>query len=303
MSNPAVVPFAVTGAEYATPDERPTAWRVVLSESPVPIGPSLIEGRTFDGRDDATGLTVALVSRELAREQWPGKSPLGETIEVATGGAAPERRVVVGVVGDVVFDPVGMVAAGNSAVYVPFPQAPLPSTRFIVRHSGEEAAAHGAMYEALARVDPTIAPNIQTYDSAIESLTRFARAITQLFAGCGVFAIMLAITGIYGMSSNAVVLRTHEIGLRRALGATNRGIIGLFVKQSARQLTIGLSLSAVLSVVVLAVIRQSFTIGAGELAVIGAGVISVISATVLVSVYFSVHSAIRLDPSSALRQG
>ena len=269
----------------------------------MPIGPLLLEGRTFDNRDDAAGLKTALVSRKLAREQWPDRSPLGETIEVALGDSAPEQRVIVGVVGDVTFDPVGMSAAGNSAIYLPLSQSILPSARMIVRHLGEEAAAQGAMYEALARVDPTIAPNIQTYDSALDSLTQFARAITKLFAGCGAFAILLAITGIYGMSSNAVVLRTHEIGLRRALGATNRGIIGLFVKQSARQLAIGLSLSAVLSVVVLAVIRQSFAIGAGELAAIGGGVISVISATVLVSVYLSVHSAIRLDPSSALRQG
>jgi ABC-type antimicrobial peptide transport system permease subunit len=105
------------------------------------------------------------------------------------------------------------------------------------------------------------------------------------------------------MSSNAVVLRTHEIGLRRALGATNRGVIGLFVKQSARQLTIGLSISALLSVAVLVVIRQSFSIGVGDLAAIGASVVLVVSATVLLSVYLAVRKAIRLDPSLALRQG
>jgi predicted permease len=303
MSDSGIAPFAVAGADYATPDERPTAWRVVLSESPVELGPRLLEGRTFDSRDDAAGQKVALVSRELAREQWPDESPLGETIEVAFGGAAPERRVVVGVVGDVAFDPIGMSAAGNAAVYVPLPQADLPSTRFVVRHFGEEAAAHGAMYEALARVDSGVAPNVQTYDTQLESLTRFARAITKLFAGCGAFAILLAITGIYGMNSNAVVLRRHEIGLRRALGATNGSVIALFVKQSARQLTIGLSLSALLSIVVLAVIRQGFVIGAGEIAAIGAAVVLVISTTVLASVYLSVQSAIRLDPSSALRQG
>jgi predicted permease len=303
MRDSLIAPFGVTGADYATPAERPTAWLVVLGESPVPIGPVLLEGRAFDSRDDATGLKTALVSRTLAGEQWPGKSPLGETIEVAIADAAPERRVVVGVVGDVTFDPVGMSAAGNSAIYVPLSQSSLPSTRVIVRHFGDEAVAHGAMYEALARVDATIAPNINSYDTALDSLTRFARAITKLFAGCGAFAILLAITGIYGMSSNAVVLRTHEIGLRRALGATNRSVIGLFVKQSARQLTIGLSLSALLSIVVLAVIRRTFAIGAGELALIGSGVVLVISTTVLASVYLSVRSAIRLDPSSALRQG
>src|SRR5688572_32476653 len=107
----------------------------------------------------------------------------------------------------------------------------------------------------------------------IDTVTVFGRTMTKLFAACGAFAILLAITGIYGMSSNAVVLRTHEIGLRRALGATNRGVIALFVKQSARQLAIGLSLSVLASVAVLTVISQGFSIGFGEIAAIGASVV------------------------------
>jgi ABC-type antimicrobial peptide transport system permease subunit len=160
-----------------------------------------------------------------------------------------------------------------------------------------------ALYEALARIDPTIAPNIETYDNAIERVTLFSRTVTKLFAGCGAFAILLAITGIYGMSSNAVILRTREIGLRRALGASNRSVVGLFLRHSARQLAVGLSLSAVLSVAVLVAISQGFSIGAGDVALIGATVVAVISATVLLSVYVSVRSAIGLDPSSALRHG
>jgi hypothetical protein len=296
-------PFATQGAQYATPRDRPTAWLVVLSESPVPIGPALIEGRTFDSGDNAAGLKTALVSRKLAHEQWPGRSPLGETIDIAIGESATEQRVVVGVVGDVTFDPVGMTAAGNSAIYVPLPQRIRPVSRVVVRHFGDEAAAISALYEALARIDPTLAPNIQAYDTALDQITLFARTITKLFAGCGAFAILLAITGIYGMSRNAVVLRTHEIGLRRALGATDRGVVGLFVKQSARQLAIGLSLSVLLSVAVLAAISQAFAIGLGEVAVIGASAVLAVSATVLLSVCFSVQSAVRLDPSSALRQG
>jgi hypothetical protein len=303
MQESAAAPFTIEGAEYAAARDRPTAWLVVLSESPASIGPILIEGRTFDSSDDATGRKTALVSRTLAGEQWAGKSALGEIIDVATGESETEKRVIVGVVGDIAFDPVGMTAAGRSAIYIPMPQRILPTSRVIVRLVGDEAAARGALYEALARIDAAIAPNIQTYDYALDRITLFSRAITNLFAACGAFAILLAITGIYAMSSNAVVLRTQEIGLRRALGATNRSVIGLFVKQSARQLTIGLSLSALLSVVVLVVIRQGFSIGLAEIAAIGASVVLVVSATVLLSVYLSVRGAIRLDPSSALRQG
>ena len=295
--------FAAAGAEYGAPDDRPTAWVVVLSESPVPIGPPLLEGRTFDGRDSATSLKTALVSREVARRQWPGRSPLGESIDVAIGDAATEQRVVVGVVGDVAYDPLGMSAAGNSAIYLPSPQRMRPATRVAVRHRGDEAAARSALYEALARVDATIAPSIEAYETGLERITLFARTITKLFAGCGAFAILLAITGIYGMSSNAVILRTREIGLRRALGASNRSVVGLFLRHSARQLTVGLSLSALLSVAALLAVRQSFSIDLAELALVFATVVAVITATVLVSVYVSVRSAIRLDPSSALRHG
>jgi predicted permease len=303
MQQSGAAPYTREGTEYATPADRPTAWVVVLSESPAPIGPPLVEGRSFDSGDDASGLKTALVSRALAREQWPGRSPIGESIEMAVDDGTAERRVVVGVVGDIAFDPVGMTAAGNSAIYVPLPQRILPATQLIVRHLGEETVARSAMYEALARVDPTIAPNIQTYDAAIAQVTLLSRTITKLFAGCGAFALLLAITGIYGMSSNAVVLRTHEIGLRRALGATNRSVIVLFAKQSARQLAIGLALSALLSVVVLTVVRQGFSIGLGEIALMGLAVVLIVGATVLLSVYLSVQGAIRLDPSSALRQG
>jgi predicted permease len=295
--------FVPAGAELATPDERLPAWIVVLSESPEPIGPALIEGRAFDTSDTATSIKTALVSRELAREQWAGSSPLGQVIDVSINDAAAEQRVIVGVVGDITYDPVGMGIAGNAAIYVPLPQHVTPATRAIVRYAGGETAARSAMYEALARVDATVAPNIEAYDTALERLTLFSRTVIKLFVGCGAFAILLAITGIYGMSSNSVVLRTREIGLRRALGASNSSVVGLFLRHSARQLAVGLSLSAALSIVVLVVISQGFSIGAGEVAMIGATVVTVICAIVLLSVYVSVRGAIRLDPSSALRQG
>jgi hypothetical protein len=303
MQDIGVTNYSAAGADYSTPADRPTAWTMVWSESPTPLGPALLEGRTIDSSDTATSLKTALVSRELARELWPGRSALGETVDVAFGDSAPVPRVVVGVVADVTYDPVGMIVSGDAAIYLPLPQLMLAATRVTVRFAGDEAAARGAMYEALARIDPTIAPNIDTYNNALDRVTLFARTITKLFAGCGAFAVLLAITGIYGMSSNAVILRTREIGLRRALGASNGSVLGLFLKHSVRQLAVGLSLSALLAIAVLAVVSQGFSVGAGELALIGATVASVISAAVLISVYVSVRSAIGLDPSRALRHG
>jgi predicted permease len=293
--------FAAAGREYAGPDDYPGGWLVVLSETPSPVGPTLIEGRAFDSRDSTTGQKTAIVSETLARTHWPNESPLGQRIETV-GEVDAEQRVVVGVVSDVRFDPLGMTPMGVSAIYVPLPQLTLPGTNIAVRHFGDEGRARSAIYEALRRVDPAVAPgDVRSYESGLEQMTLFARTMTKLFAGCGVFAVLLAITGIYGMSSNAVVLRSHEIGLRRALGASNGNVIAIFVAQGVRQLSIGLALSAMLCTLVLFAISRGFSVGAWTLALIATTVVLVVSASVLLSIYLSVRGVIRLEPSAALR--
>jgi predicted permease len=303
MQQTTAVQFAIEGREYRTPKAHPGAWLVVFSESPSPIGPPLIGGRAFDSRDSATGLKTAIISESLASAHWPNQSALGRRIEVSTETSEAEQRVIVGVVGDVNFDPADMFPIGRSAIYVPLTQWVTPSTTFAVRHYGGEGPARAAMYEAVNRVDQALAPNITSYASALGSITLFARTLMKLFMVCGAFAILLAITGIYGMSSNAVVLRAHEIGLRRALGASNGNVVGIFMAQGGRQLTVGLSSSAVLSVVLLFLIRQSFSMETWTLALIGAAVVLVVSGSVLLSTYLSVRGVIRREPSAALRYG
>jgi hypothetical protein len=296
--------FAVEDDEYVSVDELPLATLAVLAETPSRVGPTLLEGRAFDSRDSATGLRTAMVSESLARTYWPGESPLGQRVEVLFEGSAAEQRVVVGVVGDIKYDPLGMTRMGLSAIYVPVPQLPLPSTRIVVRHFGDEGLARSAMYEALRRVDPAIPPgDVRSYGSALAQMTRFARTMTKLFAGCGAFAILLAITGIYGLSSNAVVLRSGEIGLRRALGASAGNVIMLFMAKGIKQLTIGLALSVLLSAIVLVVISQGFSVGAATLALIGLSVAVVVAVSVLLAIYLSERGVVRLEPCTVLRRG
>jgi predicted permease len=301
-----IVRFSADGTEYPTLEEYPGAWRIVTSATDEPIGPTLIDGRRFDSRDTPTSLPTAMVSESLARSNWPNVSPLGQSIEVFDGDGDADRetesRVVVGVMSNISFDPAGMTSIGTSAVYLPSTQLVLPVTKIVARHRGDEGRARSAIYEALARADPTISPRqLSTYTEATEQVTRLGRTITALFAGCGAFAILLAITGIYGMSSNGVVLRRHEIGLRRALGASDRNVLRIFVAQGIRQLAVGLLFSALLSAVVLAVVGQSFSLDGPTLAMIGGIVVLVVSSTVLFSIYLSVRGVLRLEPGSALR--
>jgi ABC-type antimicrobial peptide transport system permease subunit len=190
---------------------------------------------------------------------------------------------------------------GLSALYVPLPQFTGASARILVRSFADEPRARSAMFEALTRVDPAITPEIQRYDEARERMTLLAGSLTKLFVGCGLFAVLLAVSGIYGMSRNAVVLRSHEIGLRRALGASNADVIATFVRQGTRQLAAGLGVSALLSALVLFALRQGFAVGTGTLALLAAAVVAVVSACVLLSIYLAVRGISRLEPSVALR--
>lgn len=294
--------FAVDDVEYPSVDEYPGAWRVVLSATPDPIGPALIAGRPFDARDRSTSLPTAIVSQSLARAYWPNASPLGRTIKVSTGEAGMEQRLVVGVMADVAFDPVGITPFGTLAIYIPSSQLVLPATTIIARHRGNEARARSAMYQTLEHVDPTAIPGqIRSYDEQLDQITLFGRTITKLFAGCGAFAVLLALTGIYGMSANGVVLRRQEIGLRRALGASDSNVLGIFVAQGARQLAIGLIFSGMLSAIVLTAVSQSFSLDGATLMLIGLAVLAVVSCTVLLSIYLSVRGVLKLEPSSAVR--
>jgi len=203
---------------------------------------------------------------------------------------------------DAHYDPVGLSWTGAIAVYVPLPQFVAADARVVVRSSGDATLASSAMYEVLARLDPTVpADTVRSYRSMLDQVTLFARTATGMFAACGAFAVLIAIAGIYGMSSNAVVLRRHEIGLRRALGASNGNVIAAFVLQGARQLAMALGASAVLCALVLFLVLQAFSVGLWTLGLVGTAVVLVVSAVVMLSIFLSVRGATRLEPSAALR--
>ena len=291
--------FSVDGREYATPDDRPGAQRILLSGSPSPIGPTLIEGRTFDSRDSATGVKTAIVSASLAREYWPNESPLGRRIDASDG----EQRTIVGVVGDVRYNPLAPARVGSAAIYVPVPQATVLGGTSVVAKGTDERRVRSAMYEVLERLDPSIAPDIRAFDDTLQRMNVFASTMTKLFGACGAFAILLAVTGIYGMSSNSVLVRSHEIGLRRALGASKEAVVATFVAQGVKQLARGLGVSALLCAGILVLLQIGFSIGYSAMALLAAGVVLVVSACVLLAIYLAVRRVTRLEPSAALRVG
>jgi ABC-type antimicrobial peptide transport system permease subunit len=291
--------------EYSTITDYPDAALILSSDMPEQIGTRLIEGRNFDKRDSATGLKSIVVSDYIAKTYWPGQSALGKRMRLLDeNGGTQEQRVVVGVISNVRRGENVLLTDKSTfaALYVPFAQSAISTASILVRHSGSESSVGATMMQAVSTIDPYVVPAPPTnFTESQKKLTLVATTMTSLFIQCGIFAILLAMTGIYGLSSNNVIRRTHEIGLRRAIGATDNSIIRLFMKEGGRQLTFGFVISALISIAILFMLLRFAGIDAATLTVIGVLVLLVITALVMIAIYIATRRVVGQEPSEALR--
>jgi predicted permease len=297
--------FAVDEREYHTIDDYPIATAIILSDSPQPLGSRILDGRMFDSRDIADGLQTAIISDTMARAYWPGESALGRRLRlIDEEGRALEQRTIVGVMSDVRRGENLLVTDSKTyaSIYLPLKQSAGPTAAVLVRYRNNEADARNAMYNAISRVDGYVVPSaVSNYSEILQKITVMAIAMTEIFVKSGFFALLLAMTGIYGLSSNAVVQRTHEIGLRRAIGASDFEIVRMFIASGMRQLAAGLVVSTFISVAIMIMVSRFAGVGFVTLIGIAAFVAVTVSALVLVAIYVSTKKAVEYEPAVALR--
>lgn len=294
--------FEIGSSRRAFDDGSPRAYVDAIHGSPEAIGITLRSGRLFDARDGDRGQRVALVSAALAARYWPGRSPIGEPIRLAAAEDSTQLRTIVGVVNDVLLgDPLSRDRSAN-AVYIPLQQTDVERATVFFRHRGSVPAAQSAYYAALAAVDPRMSSDsIQEFEQMLAMTTLIAKSVAKLFAACFGFALVLAMTGTYGLMARSIGQRTREIGIRRALGATDQSVVRLLLGQGGRQLGVGVAIAAPLMIAV--AIGFWTYVPIGLVLSIGSAVLvsGTIVGVVLAATYLPTRRALSVTPTEALR--
>jgi putative ABC transport system permease protein len=252
---------------------------------------------------------VAIVSEELARRMWPNEDPIGKRFGCCEGDPSgqPRWKTVVGVVGDVRSR--GPTQDVYPEFYLPIDQAPpavwewLQRTMTLVaRGDGEGAQLAPAMRAAVRAVDPTLPLYaVATMREAARTSTATARFNTMLLATLGAIGLVLAVVGIYGVIAYFVSLRTQEIGVRMALGATARDVLGLLTWQGLKPIALGIALGAAAALAATRLLASSlYGVTANDPLTFGA-VVVVLAGAGLLATLLPARRATRVSPTTAMR--
>ena len=271
------------------------------------LGIAVRQGRGFGRQDVFDGLPVAVVNEAMARDLWPGASPLGKRVAFAWDHPmAADRfkawRVVVGVV-DTVGHPADVEDPKTPyQAYLPLAQWPGGAIQLAVRSQGPPAALTEAVRQAVAKVDPDQqlerpATSRSLVEEEITNFRVFAWAIAG-FAGLGV---LLAALGVYGLFSGFVTEQTREIGVRMALGATRRQVVWLVLRKGMRLAGIG-ALAGVLGGLGVVQVLGSVVYGLPPHEPLVVLLLALLLTVVaLFACWIPAHRASRIDPLAAIR--
>jgi predicted permease len=262
----------------------------------------IVAGRSFTSGDDEDAPRVAVVNQTFASRYWPGQDVLGKRVRVqGFDGRSADWFEVVGVAADSRYTWIG--EATPEFIYVPRMQSVAAQTTIVVATTGDAASLTAPLRDAVRSIDPNMPVfGVRTMEDLYQSRgIRVANIVLGLVGGMGTMGLLLALVGLYGLVAYAVSRRTREIGIRMAVGAVPRSVLGMVLRRGVVLTLAGLTIGTVGSVAVGRLIQGAIPgvgdFGPGTFAV----VVPALFAVTLLAAYIPARRAAKVDPLLALR--
>jgi putative ABC transport system permease protein len=296
-----VVELLIEGRPALQPGERQPADLVVISPGYFStLGISLLRGRPFAENDAALALPVAILNEMAARRYWPNENPLGRRIRRSGAAGDPQWITIVGIAADVKqgwFD-----KEIRPQLYLPAAQSPRLGMTFLLRTAADPKSLAATVRAQVLAVDPhQPVEHLQTLEEMFIEETSPFRFAAELMLAFGSIALLLAAVGVFGVMSYSVTQRTHEIGVRIALGARRGDVLRMMIRHALLTASLGLAAGLPLALALGRLMAgQLFGVVALEYAVL-AGIALLLLGVALAASLIPTLRAARVDPMLALR--
>jgi putative ABC transport system permease protein len=290
VGNPPLPPGKSNTADYTT--VSPAYFRVMR----IP----LMRGRFFSEQDSPSHPNVAIISETLARRYFPNQDPIGRQMRFGFPPSSNVPREIIGVVGDL--RDVALSRKPGPMMYVPFAQAPLYGGEVVVRSSSSASSVTAGIRETVRSIDKDLpVTDVESFPEAVGASVAQERFRTLLMSAFSGIALMLAAVGIFGVISYSAAQRTHEIGIRMALGAQQRNVLRLILGQGTKLALLGLGAGAA-AALPLTHLMAGLLYGVSATDPLTFGAVGIVLLGVAVTAcYIPARRAMRVDPMVALR--
>jgi putative ABC transport system permease protein len=293
--------YSAEGQPPARPGEMPsTISQVVSPDLFTTLRVPLLKGRFISAQDGPDAPPVAVISETMARYNWPGQDPIGKHLRLGDRGSSEPARQIVGVVGDVRPSPFDLKP--EPTTYTPFAQVADHSSAFVVRTSGDPLRIVALVNSELKAVDADVpAYDVRTLEQVISDNLSGVDFSARMMMVFGMVAVVLSAAGIFAVMAYSVSQRTHEIGVRMALGARRVDVLRLVVTSAIRMAIAGLAIGVGIALLLThALSSLLFGIVRIDPAVF-ALLTFALAAVATLAAYIPARSATKVDPMQALR--
>ncbi len=295
------ISYTAEGKPPVAPADMPSAISQVVSpEFFRTLRVRLRQGRLLSDQDGADAPPVVVISETMAHQIWPDLNPLGKHIQLGHSEAAQPFRTVVGVVGEI--QPVPLDHSPAPTAYVPFAQQPEAVSAFVVRTLGDPLTLAGPINAQLRAVDADQpAYDVRSLEQVVADGLSGIESSARMMMTFAVCALILAAAGIFAVMAYSVTQRTHEIGVRVALGARRFDMLRLVVGGAMKMAAIGLGIGLVLALLLTRAL-SSLLFGVVQIDIVTFVLLtSLLALVAALAAYIPARWAMKVDPMVALR--